>query len=429
MLAEMLTNLILTYENISVSLQATQAEKLKLLEKNNILWENELTWFHDIRKLGNRASHENTGTTADAIKMIWAAFQLVNMFVGVYIDLEFEVNDFSEITEYIDLHTQLEQENEELKKRLEELQSQIQAQPQTKQQHQARKQAKTGIQDKINLTEHETRVNIIDKWLVRAGWEADTENLTHAKGVVPKKNKKFAISEYPTTTGLVDYALFDGFDCVGIVEAKKYNENINNFENQVKRYATDLNVRFVYITNGRDYNKLLEDRTGVKFHDTQNPFKPAVHLSDFHSPQDLREKQNQDTKTAKEKLEQEKYPEYANRPYQLEAIKSTEEAVKNGQRQMLLALATGTGKTRLAIALMYRLIASGLVNRILFLVDRTSLGEQTAGVLKDLNITNLEDYISQYRRVIEYFDAAILGLTATPAKHTAEIETYRGVNI
>jgi type I restriction enzyme R subunit len=186
------------------------------------------------------------------------------------------------------------------------------------------------------------------------------------------------------------------------------------------------------------------------------------------------------------------------RPYQNEAIAAVEAAVAAGQRDILLAMATGTGKTRLAIALMYELLRRKRFRRILFLVDRNALGRQTldamsttdtSGFLKfdqvfpiadmarkfpeatdrvqvatvqamvrrlfddpdatrptpgtydliivdeahrgytldaelredDLGFRDLGDYLSAYRRVLDYFDATRIALTATPALHTREI--------
>jgi len=186
------------------------------------------------------------------------------------------------------------------------------------------------------------------------------------------------------------------------------------------------------------------------------------------------------------------------RPYQEQAIEAVQSAIATGQQNILLAMATGTGKTRLAIALMYELLRRKRFRRILFLVDRNALGRQTldamsttdtSGFLKfdqvfpvadlakkfpeatdrvqvatvqalirrifedpdavrptpgtydliivdeahrgytldaepredDLGFRNLDDYLSAYRRVLDYFDATRIALTATPALHTREI--------
>lgn len=70
------------------------------------------------------------------------------------------------------------------------------------------------------------------------------------------------------------------------------------------------------------------------------------------------------------------------RYYQEDAVRAVEKAIVKGQQEILLAMATGTGKTRTAIAMMFRLIQSQRFKRILFLVDRRSLGEQALGRLK-----------------------------------------------
>ena len=64
------------------------------------------------------------------------------------------------------------------------------------------------------------------------------------------------------------------------------------------------------------------------------------------------------------------------REYQVKAIKAAEKAVIDGQREVLLAMATGTGKTRTVLGMIYRFLKTNRFKRILFLVDRTSLGDQ-----------------------------------------------------
>ena len=323
-----------------------------------------------------------------------------------------------------------------------------------------------------------------------------------------------AVAEWKCGTGYADYALFDGLMLVGIVEAKPYGKDIAGDLIQSKEYARDVQVLdginlvneqseyktpFVYSTNGRPYLKQLAEKSGIWFWDARTPKKASYALESWHSPEDLRKKLEVDEITANKELSEDKqYPDFANRYYQIEAVQAVEKAIESDQRRMLLAMATGTGKTRTALSLMYRLIKSKRVRRILFLVDRTSLGKQVADALKDTKVENLslsdiydvkevsdikpedttkiqiatvqgmvrrlfyqeegenipsvgtydfivvdeahrgytedktiseeeityfneKEYISQYRRVIDYFDASVLGLTATPALHTTEI--------
>lgn len=160
------------------------------------------------------------------------------------------------------------------------------------------------------------------------------------------------------------------------------------------------------------------------------------------------------TKTHEDKLKQESFGYLKLRPYQQKAIEKVEIALEAEQRECLLAMATGTGKTRTIIGLMYRFLKTERFKRILFLVERTALGEQAMvkrifasdepptvdefdciivdeahrGYTLDQEMTDgeietrdVDQYLSSYRRVLEYFDAIKIGLTATPAKHTSEI--------
>lgn len=78
------------------------------------------------------------------------------------------------------------------------------------------------------------------------------------------------------------------------------------------------------------------------------------------------------------------------RQYQLNAIQAAENAVINGQKNILLAMATGTGKTRTVLGMIYRFLKTGRFNRILFLVDRTALGEQAEDVFNEVKLEDLK---------------------------------------
>ncbi len=91
--------------------------------------------------------------------------------------------------------------------------------------------------------------------------------------------------------------------------------------------------------------------------------------------------------------------------YQQDAILATEAAIARGQREILLAMATGTGKTKTCIALIYRLLKLKRFRRILFLVDRSSLGEQAANSFKDTRMENLITFADAFG--IKELDEAI----------------------
>ena len=77
------------------------------------------------------------------------------------------------------------------------------------------------------------------------------------------------------------------------------------------------------------------------------------------------------------------------RDYQIKAIQATENAIINGKQNVLLAMATGTGKTRTVLGMIYRFLKSGRFRRILFLVDRNALGEQAQDVFKEVKLEEL----------------------------------------
>ena len=110
-------------------------------------------------------------------------------------------------------------------------------------------------------------------------------------------------------------------------------------------------------------------------------------LPDWFSPDDLAERLAQTLDGAAEALAEEPFDYAGLRPYQQRAVEAIESAIAQGRREVLVAMATGTGKTRMAVAFMYRLLKAGRFRRILFLVDRRALGEQT---LASLNTTELE---------------------------------------
>lgn len=375
----------------------------------------------------------------------------------------------------------------------------------------------------VRLDEAATR-QIIDLQLIEAGWEADTVRLTHARGARPERGKNKAIAEWPTQgQQSADYVLFAGLTPIAAVEAKRMNVNVPGKIGQAERYArgfaieTGMNrawtlagipepwadgqggrfqLPFVYSSNGRPFVKQLAEASGTWFRDVRSPSHTARPLASFHSPQGLLDLLTRSRQEAESRLQQDSYTYLRLRDYQNKAIAAVETALAEGRSTCLLAMATGTGKTRTIIGLMYRLLKAERFRRILFLVDRNALGtqaqdafneaplEQNQPLSKIYNVAELGDmaaeaetrvqvatvqamvkrvfgsdtpppvdaydciivdeahrgyaldqdmtegelavrdpaqYLSSYRRVLDYFDAVRVGLTATPARHTTEI--------
>lgn len=217
-----------------------------------------------------------------------------------------------------------------------------------------------------NINEQTTRKQWIDERLKKSGWtsiipfspDLDTSTLTCT-----------AVEEYPTETGPADYALFLNGKLFAFVEAKKISVGPQNVLSQAQRYVkgTEVVVPFIYSTNGEI----------IWFQDLRTDKSRSRPVQEFHTPKALNELLafDIDQKVAWFAQNPPDYPKL--RYYQKGAITSVERAIMDHKRSMLVAMATGTGKTFTVASLIYRLLKSGTSKRILFLVDRKALAAQT----------------------------------------------------
>lgn len=245
----------------------------------------------------------------------------------------------------------------------------------------------------IDLDEAATR-DLIDQQLRNRGWTVDTRSLTYAPGARPVKGQNMAIAEWPTASGPADYALFIGLTLVGVVEAKRRRKNVSAALGQSERYSKgfklgvegafaggpwgEYKVPFLFATNGRPYLQQIETESGIWFRDARLATNIGRPLTDWFTPDGLKAELGIDRAAADAALRVEPFNfGFSLRPYQEKAIRAIEAALACNQRQMLTAMATGTGKTKLAIALLYRLLAANRFRRVCFVVDRSALGTQT----------------------------------------------------
>jgi type I restriction enzyme R subunit len=265
----------------------------------------------------------------------------------------------------------------------------------------------------LHLDERETR-RLIDAQLRAAGWQVDSETINHKAGARPQKAKFLAIAEWPTKNGSADYVLFHGLTALAVVEAKRIAKDIPALVQQAKRYSRgfvirgaeelpeggpwgDCHVPFVFATNGRAYLKQIETKSGIWFCDLRRPTNLARALEGWYSPEGLKDALKQDVDAAHNQLRQEEFNYGLRlRDYQRRAVLAIEAALANDVRQMLVAMATGTGKTATAIALIYRLIKTRRFRRILFLVDRTALGDQSADAFKSSRMEQQKPFTDIY---------------------------------
>ena len=258
--------------------------------------------------------------------------------------------------------------------------------------------------DQINLDEADTRA-LIDQQLREAGWEADSPVLRYANGSRPVKGRYRAIAEWPTMTGPADYALFCGMTLVGTIEAKRRNRNVMAVLRQAERYASDIHMQeavfaedgpwfefkapFAFSTNGRPYLKQVEALSGIWRRDLRDPNNPAEVLTGWPSPRGLLERLSVNKEAAQKELAAQPFDfGFPLRHYQREAIEAVENGLAENRRAMLVAMATGTGKTKLAIAMLYRLISAKRFRRVCFVVDRSALGRQTKDEFTTTKVVN-----------------------------------------
>jgi type I restriction enzyme, R subunit len=226
----------------------------------------------------------------------------------------------------------------------------------------------------IYLDEAATR-EIIDSQLRDRGWEVDTKTLRYSSGVRPSKGRNMAIAEWPTANRPADYALFLGTECIAMVETKRKRKNVSAAIDQAERYAkgmsfsddvtisggswSDYKVPFVFAANVRSYLKQIETESGIWFRDARRVTNRRRALSDWPTPDGLKGMLKLDNEAAHEMLKTTPMKfGFPLRKYQEQAIKTIEAEFERDRRAMLLAMATGTGKTKLAIALLYRLLES-----------------------------------------------------------------------
>lgn len=206
-----------------------------------------------------------------------------------------------------------------------------------------------------------------------------------------------AIEEYPTANGPADYALFVQGKLLGIIETKKVGVGAYNALEQAKRYSQGsqqaignwrgYKVPFLYSTNGEQ----------VYFLDVRNESNLSRQIANFHAAEALAEMINNDGTSASSWLRNTSVDEIERLwPFQKAAIRATEEAIMNGKRQMLLAMATGTGKTFTTVAQIYRLLESKTASRVLFLVDRRALAAQAVTAFNSFTTPRKNKFTQEY---------------------------------
>ncbi|HNU84512.1 MAG: DEAD/DEAH box helicase family protein [Pseudomonadota bacterium] len=276
--------------------------------------------------------------------------------------------------------------------------------------------------------EWQTRRDRINRKLaaLKPSWEI----IKFKEGLDPAQLHCHAVEEYPTANGPADYAFFVKGKLLGILEAKKVGVGPYTVLEQAKRYAKGAHdgtgnwrgyrVPFLYASNGEV----------IWFLDVRAEKNVSRRIHDFHTADALEEWLGRQSGY-------EWFGENPNaidrlRPYQKAAIEATEAAITKGKRAMLLAMATGTGKTFMTVAQIYRFLESKAFRRVLFLVDRRALAAQAVrefaafNTPKGLKFDKEYDVFSQRFRREDFdddkpYDPKVLPgayLTSPQATHT-----------
>lgn len=410
-----------------------------------------------IRKVGNSAAHGGRKVTGEQAELCLENLYIFLDFVACCYGKNYKSSNFDksllELTpeealsfvpdNNIDL-SKLIEENRELKEELTARRAE---------------QQQTYVQKPLDLSEYKTRKIYIDFMLEDAGWREDRDWLNEVE--LPGMPNRSEV-------GFADYVLYgDDGRPLAVVEAKRTCVDVSKGRQQAKLYADLLEKKYgrrpvIFLTNG------------FETHIDDNRY-PERKCACIYSKRDLEKLFNLQTlRTSLKNITVNK--SIAGRYYQESAVKAVCSSFgEKNRRKALLVMATGSGKTRTVIALCDVLLQHGWVKNILFLADRNSLVTQAkrsfVNLLPDLSVTNLceekDNYTAhcvfstyqtmmncidsvkdedgklftcghfdlvicdeahrsiynRYRDIFNYFDAPLVGLTATP-KDEIDKNTY-----
>lgn len=444
-------SLVMPYQDTLVSLMSTE-EFRDIVDPD--LWRR----LDFIRRVGNNAAHNGKKITLDQAKLC---------LENLYIFLDFVAYCYAKDYTEGEFHAQLLEEQkqpvlEEVPPISEiDLKALIAENQSLKEQLTARReeQQQTYVPKPLDLSEYKTRKIYIDTMLVDAGW-TEGKNWINEVELPGMPNK--------SEVGYADYVLYDdAHRPLAVIEAKRTCVDVAKGRQQAKLYADILEKQYgrrpvIFLTNGFD----------TRIDDGQYPERK---VSMIYSQRDLEKWFNlQSMKTSLKNITVDK--NIAGRYYQEGAVKAVCDSFGNkNRRKALLVMATGSGKTRTVISLCDVLLQHGWVKNILFLADRNSLVTQAkrsfVNLLPDLSVTNLceekDNYqahcvfstyqtmmncidsvkdeegklftcghfdlvicdeahrsiYNKYKDIFTYFDAPLVGLTATP-KDEIDKNTY-----
>ena len=221
----------------------------------------------------------------------------------------------------------------------------------------------------MEMNEKQTRENLIDKQLKAAGWVKKyvKEEVNSVRSDFRSKDYVLSLGEGDSSGRFIDYLLLaDDSSPLALIESKKFSVSEKRGRAQARTYAKDIESQTnekipVFLTNGTSWR--LIDQEGVE-RKVSGPFSQ----SDLKRRTELHRNRRDPTRTALRKI--------VDRPKNVLAVKQMMEHIQRGHRSALVSMATGTGKTRVAMAIIDILLRSNTVRNVLFLADRIALADQ-----------------------------------------------------
>lgn len=416
-----------------------QVDRIAALERNGILTATVADAFHDIRKIGNDATHEHLFDVRAALTALERCWEIGNLFRLALLNdqtprsfiapeppTDSQVGDKGSDRDIADLLDRSRTELAEALTRLDSTQSTADAEAQGRRAAQAeledarRQQAAmaetmAALQAKVDgliesgkldsaatpapdkaqaadfthkfrrrppLNEVQSRRNI-DRQLTESGWAvqdyADIDP-TAALGV--------AVREFPLASGFADYLLYVDNRIVGVVEAKREGTALIGVEHQTRKYAEGLRAEHQLAAWRRgEPLPFRYESTGAetRFTNQLDPKPRSREVFQFARPETVQTWMHQadadpesPTLRARILTLPDLQPDGL-RTNQFDAIKGIEKSLKETHPRGLVQMATGAGKTFTAVTASYRLLKYARASRVLFLVDRNNLGEQAEG--------------------------------------------------
>ncbi|ROL61358.1 DUF4145 domain-containing protein [Bacteroidetes/Chlorobi group bacterium ChocPot_Mid] len=418
------------------------------LNQHSVIQRSILDYLHILRQSGNKAAHGGELSSSEAIQLLKYAHSIGTWLNIVFLkadpcaDYCFKVpkkiqEPFLE-PEKVKVQIQLLKKGtqvEELLKQLQEEREKLKSLLRNKEELEFIKIKGQQVADELKYNESTTRHLLIDKMLSFVGWDIEDDGKS-----TDEVGQEIEVDGQPTESGIgyVDYVLWDDNGLpLAVIEVKKTSRDPDIGKKQAVLYADSLEKKFnqrpvIFCTNGHDI---------IIWNDSEK--EPPRKIYGFYSKDSLQylHFKRKERKKAKDIILN---PAIAGRIYQQEAQRRVIEKFDSKYRKSLIAQATGTGKTRVAVSLCDALMRANWAKRILFLCDRRELRKQakekfteflpdTPLTIVNSNTSKIRDkriYLSTYPAMLKCYDSFDVGffdLIIADESHRSIYNIYKDI--